>query len=71
MVCKKEAKNKTDNKNNPLMVSQNIVRVEKAECKGRELEMESPWHGVQHLTLKKTIAHVVLNVYEALLIYLV
>lgn len=53
------------------MMNQNIVRVEKAECKGRELELESPWNSVQHLTLKKTIAHVVLSVYEALLIYLV
>lgn len=40
-----------------LMVSQKIAGVEKPECKGRELESESPGNSIRLLTLKKTTAH--------------
>lgn len=38
-----------------LMVSQKIAGVEKPECKGRELESESPRNSIRLLTLKKTM----------------
>ena len=47
------------------MESQKIGLVEKAECKGRQLDLESSRNAIQDLTLKKTIVHVVLSTYEA------
>lgn len=37
------------------MASQKIAQVEKAECKRRELELDSPRNHIQRLTLKKTM----------------
>lgn len=54
-------------KKKSLVESQKIGLVEKAECEGRHLDLESSWNGIQDLTLKKTIVHVVLSTYEALL----
>lgn len=40
------------------MEKQKTAWAEKAECKGRQLELESSWNSIRDLTLKKTIVHV-------------
>lgn len=63
--CGLYIKKQNKQKNKPSDESQKIVWVEETECKERQLEWESSRNSIQDLTLKKTVAHVVLSADKA------